>query len=269
MRFALALAAFAVAAAQSTSLNSDRSLLLFSKTAGYRHESIPDAIELVTSIANENGWSVTATEDSSIFTSEGLSSYSSLVFLHTTGDLLVSHEYEALHEYLLNGGSWLGIHAAGDFGNNTPPWYNTLVGAQFEFHPCAPEWTCSPAQLERYPASGNIRSDIVTIKDTTHPSTVGLPVSENRTDEWYSYRTNPSESSHYTVLAILEETYIDEITPAYLSMAPEHPISWYSTFEGKARSWYTGMGHTKESYTEPYFVEHVAGGLKWVLGLED
>jgi uncharacterized protein len=69
------------------------------------------------------------------------------------------------------------------------------------------------------------------------------------------------------VLAVLEETYIDEITPEYLSMKPNHPIAWYSTFEGKARSWYTGMGHTVESYAEPYFVEHVTGGLKWVLGL--
>ncbi|KAJ4992063.1 glycosyl hydrolase [Stagonosporopsis vannaccii] len=269
MKSTLTLAVVAGFVVHAIASEPNRSLLLFSKTAGYRHDSIPDAIELVSSIANENNWSVTATEDSSVFTPEGLSNYSSLVFLHTTGDLLVSDEYDALYQFLLNGGSWLGIHAAGDFGNNTPPWYNTLVGGQFEFHPCAPEWTCSPAQLERYPSGGNIRSDIVTVQDSSHPSTINLPASHNRTDEWYSYRTNPSQDPRYTVLATLEETYIDEITPEYLSMQPDHPISWYSVFEGKARAWYTGMGHTKESYTEPYFVEHVTGGLKWVLGESD
>ncbi|KAH6671496.1 PKD domain-containing protein [Plectosphaerella plurivora] len=253
MRFALSFMALGVTAALAQASESDRSLLLFSKTAGYRHASIANAIELVTSISSENGWAVTTTEDSSVFLSEGLSKYSSLVFLHTTGDFATNEEFEGLHQYLLNGGSWLGIHAAGDFGNNTPAWYNTLVGGQ----------------LERYPTGGNLRPDIVTIQDITHPSTMKLPVSQNRTDEWYSYRTNPSQSPLYTVLAVLEETYIDEITPEYLSMQPDHPISWHSTFEGKARSWYTGMGHTVESYVELYFVEHVTGGLKWVLGLTD
>ncbi|KAF2179895.1 hypothetical protein K469DRAFT_594249, partial [Zopfia rhizophila CBS 207.26] len=197
--------------------------------------SIPNGIGLVTSVANKNEWSVTATEDSSIFTAEGLSNYTSLVFIHTTGDFLVDSEYEALYQYLVNGGSWLGIHAG-----------------SFLFSCC-----------------GNIRPDIITIRDSTHPSTVNLPQSHNRTDEWYSYRTNPSQSANYTVLATLNETYIDDITPAYLSMVPDHPISWYSLFEGKARAWYTGMGHTVGTYSEEYFIEHVTKGLEWVVGLKN
>ncbi|KAH7341209.1 ThuA-like domain-containing protein [Pyrenochaeta sp. MPI-SDFR-AT-0127] len=268
MKFVSILTAIAAAAAASPIASAPVSpkpnLLIFTKTAG-----IPNGIGLVTSVASKNDWSVVATEDSSVFTVEGLSNFTTLVFIHTTGDFLVDSEYEALYQYLIRGGSWLGIHAAADFGNATPPWYNTLVGGQFEFHPCSPEWTCSDAQLERYPTGGNIRSDIITIRDSTHPSTVKLPQSHNRTDEWYSYRTNPSQSADYTVLATLNETYIDDITPAYLSMVPDHPISWYSMFEGKARAWYTGMGHTIDTYSEEYFIEHVTGGLEWVVGSKD
>lgn len=78
----------------------------------YAISSIPNAIELVTSIADKNGWPVTATEDSSIFTTPGaLSNYTTLAFLHTTGDFLVKPEFDGLYEFLINGGSWLGIHS--------------------------------------------------------------------------------------------------------------------------------------------------------------
>jgi hypothetical protein len=29
------------------------------------------------------------------------------------------------------------------------------------------------------------------------------------------------------------------------------------------------MGHTPESYAEPHFMEHLRGGLRWALQLED
>lgn len=266
----------AIAAAAATQcfgapiISSTPSILIFTKTAGYRHESIPNAIDLVTSIANKNGWPVTATEDSSIFTTPGaLSNYTTMAFLHTTGDFLVEAEFDGLYQFLVNGGSWLGIHSAADFWNATPPWYTTLVGSQFEFHPCSPDWTCTAEQKERYPPGGNIRNDIITIQDPNHPSTLGLPTSHNRTDEWYSYRDNVGLSPNYTVLATLNETYLDDITPAYLSMKPTHPISWYHLFEGKARAWYTGQGHTDETYSEDYFIQHVTGGLEWVVGARE
>ncbi|KAJ0298347.1 hypothetical protein COL516b_010000 [Colletotrichum fioriniae] len=190
-------------------------------------EDIPHGIQLVSSIANQKGWSVAATEDSAIFTNGSLSAYSTLVFISTTGNYLSSNETDALNDFLLNGGSWLGIHA-----------------------------------------DGNIRPDTVTILDFAHPSTSGLPESYNRTDEWYAYKTNPAGDSAYKVLAKVEETYIDEITlsPELQHMPPMHSISWYSMYEGVARAFYTGMGHTNESYSEEYFVKHVTGGLEWVTG---
>lgn len=34
-----------------------------------------------------------------------------MAFLHTTGDFLVEAEFDGLYEFLVNGGSWLGIHS--------------------------------------------------------------------------------------------------------------------------------------------------------------
>lgn len=105
----------------------------------------------------------------------------------------------------------------------------------------------------------------MTVHDPTHRSTYRLPTSYNRTDEWYSYRQNVALDPEYTVLVTINETYIDDITPSYLSMKPVHPISWYHLFAGKARAWYTGMGHTVDSYSDEYFIDHVTGGLEWVV----
>ncbi|KAF1954500.1 class I glutamine amidotransferase-like protein [Byssothecium circinans] len=267
-----AAAAAALAAGSEVSNPTQPNLLIFSKASGYRHDraqSIPNAIELVSSVAKKNNWTYKATEDHTIFHRPELKTFTTLVFLHTTGLILEDRGYEAMYQHLLSGASWLGIHSAADFWNHTPPWYTNLVGGNFQFHPCSPEWTCSDAQRERYPPYGGVRPDIITLQDTTHPSTVNLPPVFNRTDEWYSYIPNPSLSSNYTILATLNETYIDDVTPSYLSMKPEHPISWHSLFEGKARAWYTGMGHTIETYSDELFIKHVTGGLEWVTGTKD
>lgn len=73
--------------------------------------SIPQGIELVTSIAKDKNWTVEATEDASVFTTAGLSAYTTLVFVCTTGNILTSDESDALYHWLMKGGSWVGIHA--------------------------------------------------------------------------------------------------------------------------------------------------------------
>ncbi|KAJ7493963.1 PKD domain-containing protein [Mycena latifolia] len=268
MRFAFT-GAFVAVASQlvGASLPSAKpSLLIFTKTEGYRHESIPFGIDLVTSIAKENKWAVAATEDSSVFTTpDGLSAYKTLVFISTTGNFLTPAESDGLEQFLLNGGTWLGIHAAGDFGDDMPAWYRTLVGGQFLAHPCV--YICSDADRAEWPPYGNVRPTYVLIEDSHHPSTRPLPVNYTRDDEWYSYKTNPSQDPHYHVLATINQEYV--AVSDNMTNTPDHPISWVSLFEGKSRAFYTGMGHTNESYSEPYFIDHVTGGLKWVTGVQN
>jgi hypothetical protein len=47
----------------------------------------------------------------------------------------------------------------------------------------------------------------------------------------------------------------------------DHPIAWYHEID-KGRSWYTGGGHTKESFQEELFRAHILGGLRWAMRVE-
>jgi type 1 glutamine amidotransferase len=218
-------------------------ILVFSRTAGFRHASIPDGIRAVTEIG-AGRWTVDATEDSSGFTAANLKNYRAVVFLSTTGDVLDDAQQKAFEEYIHAGGAWVGVHAASDTEYDWP-WYGQLAGAWFLGHPAV-----------------NQEATVV-VEDRTHPSTRMLPAEWKRLDEWYAFRTNPR--INVRVLASLDEKSYD---PGKASMGGDHPIMWYHDFEG-GRAWYTAGGHTKESYTEPLFRQHLREGIAWAAGIAD
>jgi cytochrome c len=214
--------------------------LVFTKTAGFRHDSIPDGIACLREILAEK-LDVDATEDASVFNADNLSRYKVVVFLSTTGDILNETEQKAFEGFIRAGGGYAGVHAAADT-EHTWPWYGQLVGSYFKTHP-----DIQPARIR--------------IEDRTHPSTVMLPADWHRTDEWYVYTSNPR--GRVRVLANLDTTTIRGA-----HMGDDHPIAWFHLFEG-GRSWYTGGGHTKESFSEPLFREHLKGGILWAAGLAE
>lgn len=209
-------------------------ILLFSKTASFRHDSIPNAIACVKELLADR-YDIDATEDATVFTAENLARYRAVVFLSTTGDILNDAQQAAFEGFIHNGGGYAGVHAAADT-EHTWPWYGKLVGAYFKTHPKPQEST-------------------VRVEDRTHRSTRMLPAEWKRFDEWYVYDHNPRSS--VTVLANL-----DDSTVTGANMGGDHPIAWYHEWEG-GRSWYTGGGHTKESYDEPLFRQHLEGGILW------
>ena len=211
-------------------------LVVFSETAGFRHSSIPSGIVCLKELATELGFEVVATEDSSVFTAEGLRGVSVVVFLNTTGDVLTPAEEEAFESWFREGGGWLGIHAAADTEYDWP-FYGELVGAYFKSHP-------------------PIQPAVVVVEDRDHPSTRMLPGLWRRQDEWYTYRMNPRPNVR--VLAS-----VDESTFVGGAMDGDHPIAWCHEL-GAGRSLYTGGGHTDESYSEAAFRDHLRGGLRWV-----
>jgi cytochrome c len=218
-------------------------ILVFSRTAGFRHASIPDGVRTVTEIG-VGLWSVDATEDSSVFTAANLKNYRAVVFLSTTGDVLDEAQQKAFEEYIHAGGAWVGVHAASDTEYNWP-WYGKLAGAWFVGHPAV-----------------NQEATVI-VEDRTHRSTRMLPAEWKRLDEWYAFRTNPRSNVH--VLASLDEKSYD---PGKASMGGDHPIMWYHDFEG-GRAWYTAGGHTKESFTEPLFRQHLREGIAWAAGIAE
>ncbi|MFL5906661.1 MAG: ThuA domain-containing protein, partial [Solirubrobacterales bacterium] len=67
-------------------------VLVFSKTRGFPHDSIPAGIAAIRSLGRANGFSVSATEDAATFTRKRLRRYDAVVFLNTTGDVLAPRQ---------------------------------------------------------------------------------------------------------------------------------------------------------------------------------
>jgi len=217
-------------------------VLVFSRTKGFRHASIPDGITALAKLA-EGRWELDATEDAALFTPDNLKRYGTVVFLSTTGDVLDGAQQAAFEGYIRGGGAWVGIHAATDTEYDWP-WYGRLAGAWFLGHP-------------------RNQDAVVRVEDRAHRSTRMLPAEWKRFDEWYAFRQNPRSGVH--VLATLDErTYDPEKAP----MGADHPIAWCHEFDG-GRAWYTAGGHTRESFSEPLFLEHLRGGIDWALKSPD
>ncbi|NOV97800.1 ThuA domain-containing protein [Isoptericola halotolerans] len=218
-------------------------VLVFSKTAGFRHGSIPAGIAAIEQLGVENGFSVDSTEDAGAFTDENLEQYEAVVWLSTTGDVLNDEQQEAFERYIGNGGGYAGVHAASDTEYDWP-WYGELVGAYFASHPANQDAT-------------------IKVEDSVHPSTDHLPERWERYDEWYNFRSSPRDEVH--VLASLDESTYQVGSGA---MGADHPIAWCHEYDG-GRSWYTGGGHTNESFAEPDFLEHLLGGIRTAAGVVD
>ena len=209
-------------------------VLVFSKTAGFRHSSIPNGIAAIQQLGAQNGFTVTATEDANQFTTANLAQYQAVVWLSTTGDVLNAAQQTAFQSYVTGGGGYVGVHAAADTEYDWP-WYGELVGAWFASHPANQTAT-------------------IRVEDRGNASTAHLPATWSRLDEWYNYRTNPRAGAK--VLATL-----DESTYSGGSMGGDHPITWCKNV-GSGRSWYTGLGHVEEAYTDANFTRMLLGGIQ-------
>jgi len=220
--------------------NSRVRVLVFSKTAGFRHRSIPVGIDCVREVLAGTA-EVEATEDSSRFTDKELARFTAVVFLSTTGDVLDSSQQDAFRRFVENGGGFAGIHAASDTEHDWP-WFTDMIGARFIGHP--------PVQ----PAT-------IVVEDRTHESTRMLPARWQRTDEWYRFHRNPRSMDGIHVLASL-----DESTYQGGGMDGDHPCAWWRLM-GRGRCWYTAGGHTEESFQEPLFRDHLRGGILWACGV--
>jgi type 1 glutamine amidotransferase len=209
-------------------------VLVFTKTAAYRHESIPAAVRALRELGAANGIGVDATEDAGAFTDDGLRAYDVVAFVLTTGDVLDARQQAAFERFVRAGGGFAGVHSASDTEYDWP-WYGRLVGAYFREHP-----PVQPAVV-----------DVV----AREPSTARLPRRWPRTDEWYAFRARPA--ADVEILARLDEsTY----APGPSAMGGDHPVAWAHAFDG-GRAWYTAGGHTAESYDEPLFRQHLLGGI--------
>jgi len=212
-------------------------ILVFSATKGFRHASIANGKIALLKMGSEKNWMVDTTEDATVFTEANLKQYGAVVFLSTTGNILNDDQQTAFQKYIHNGGGFVGIHAATDTEYDWP-WYNNLVGAYFESHP--------KPQVALY-----------NVVNKDHPSVSFMPDTLSRLEEIYNFKSFKKELVN-VLITIGEKTYTGGKMPEY------HPIAWYHNYDG-GRAFYTEWGHHPEAFTEPLFLQHLAGAIQWAL----
>ncbi|GAA5886164.1 hypothetical protein JCM5296_003504 [Sporobolomyces johnsonii] len=239
-------------------------ILVYSATAGYRHDSIPTAINALREIGtNTTLYDPTFSEDENLFTPDQLAQFKAIVFLSNSDQVLTDSGEAALTEWLGNGGVLVGLHSGNAcLFNDTA--FGTAMGAFFHRHPAIQNATFTKV----------IDHDIVAM----------LPDRYTTYEEVYSQRSSPTSVNATVILTVDPDSYVDDDKDVngsdgvYWEGTP-HPIAWYrdanmnvdlsnGTGSGpwsNGRVFYTSLGHTNETWQSPLHLQHVEAGLRWAL----
>lgn len=213
-----------------------KKILVFYKTAAYKHLSIPAGITAISKLGQEHNFLVDTSSNATVFDLKNLKNYHAIVFLSTSGDMLNDEQQSQFEQYIRSGGGFVGIHGA-SAGEYDWPWYGKLVGAVFDGHP----------------AQQNATFKVI---DKKHPSTRHFPSQWNMKEELYNFKNiNPN----INVLLTVDETSYQGGTNGSF-----HPMAWYHEFEG-GRSFYTALGHADDKYINPLFLKHILEGIRYAM----
>jgi type 1 glutamine amidotransferase len=235
--------AFACTAQDKPEFEKPVNVLVFSKTAGFRHESISSGIKMLYDQSKKQNWVITATENSGLLRDEFLSKFDVVVFMNPTGDAVCADGQAAFEKFMKSGKGFVGIHAAADCEYDWS-YYGKLVGGYFKTHPASQEAT-------------------VVFEKSDHPAMKPFKGMKSYTtyDEWYTFKENPRPNVN--VLATIDESSIKKYDNDNWKMG-DHPIIWWSEKDG-IRSFYTGFGHTHESFQDKYIIEHITNAVNWAV----
>ncbi|MER5308752.1 ThuA domain-containing protein [Streptomyces sp. NPDC002773] len=215
-------------------------VLIYTRTAGYRHESIPDGAAALSELARELGRTAEVTEDPGAFHPGRLAACAVVVLLSTTGNVLTPEGRAAFEAYLRGGGALLAVHAA---ANAEPDWpfYGELLGTRFDGHP-------------------EVQPGVVLVDGHDHPATAPLPDRWAWTDEWYNFTSHPSSTGADRVRILARA---DESTYRGGTHGEDHPLVWCRDVD-RGRVFFTALGHAPEAYRDPVFRAHLSGALAWL-----
>ncbi|WP_432768850.1 MAG: ThuA domain-containing protein [Sphingopyxis sp.] len=222
-------------------------VLIVSTTTGFRHDSIAEAVPAIERLAKARGWGSFATENAAIFHPAALAKFDVIVFANATGDFHTPARRAAFRAFLARGGGFVGLHSAGD--DSHPDWFVTLRGnGRFTGH---------PGGGDQFQAAD------IRVADRTHPATRHLPTRWHWTDEYYSWDAPPAADAH--VLARLDEAGM-RIEPK-LRMGGDHALIWWRC-AGRARIFYSALGHRAEAWADPDHLKMVGGAIGWAARAE-
>jgi type 1 glutamine amidotransferase len=235
------IACAALTAARAEQFN----VLLFSKTAGWHHESINAGVTAIRALGQLHDFGVFWTEDANrVFNDKELAKYQCVVFLCTTGDILNDEQQAAFERYIKHGGGFVGIHSATDTEYDWA-WYTHMLGYTFHIHPA-------------------VQTATIKVEDYNFPGMDRFPKRFLETEEWYEFGPPLAKDLHF-LLSVDESTYntkADWGTKQGHGMGAFHPIAWYHDYDG-GRAFYTELGHLPATYGDANFMHHVFGGIYW------
>ena len=207
---------------------------MLTATAGFRHDSIATARQVVASLGAASGeFTVTATEDLSTISASSLTAYDVLFFALTSGELeFTDDQQNAILTFVAGGGGFLGVHSASDtlYGWSD---YGLLVGAYFKEHPWTQEAT-------------------VIVENQSHPATADLGEDFSVLEEFYTFRENPRP--RVQVLLRLDAMSVGS--------AGDYPLAWAQSY-GSGRAYYNALGHFADTWKDQRFQRQLAGAIRW------
>ncbi len=220
------------------------SVLVFSKTAGWHHDSVNAGVTAIQDLGKLHDFNVFWTADANrVINDKELAKYKVVIFLLTTGDVLNDEQQGAFERYIKAGGGFVGVHSASDTEYGWP-WYTKMVGHMFQTHPA-------------------IQTAVLKVEDRNFPGMDRFAKRSLVTEEWYQF--GPAQSKLTYLLTVDDSTYNPAPQPKDKpsnGLGAFHPISWYQNYDN-GRAFYTALGHLPATYSDPVFRHHLYGGIYW------
>lgn len=221
--------------------------LIYTKNGeGFVHKNIANSVKALEKLLTENDITFEVSDDPALFTPQNLKKFDILIFSNTNNEAFdTDQQRQAFQQYMQNGGGFVGIHSASGSERNWP-WYWAMLGGKFFRH----------SRFQSF--------NIVKI-DPDHPSATPVPDYWQREDESY-YLKELNPDIHVilaTDLTSIDDPQAHEEYPAN-TFGKYFPVTWCHHFDG-GHQWYTSLGHEAEHYDDPVFMNHILGGIQWVL----
>lgn len=238
-------------------VQSKHEVLVFTRTTGFRHGSIPVGVETLKRLGTKTGlFQVTHTEDESAFEPDSLKKYDAVVMLNTTGEIFLNAAKDveretrlkkSLLDFVSGGKGLIGIHSATDTYHGWRE-YNDMMGGTFDSHPWGSGTTVRIRNLDAgSPINASFGGDGITLKD-----------------EIYKFRKDTANPAERRMLLALDPNGTDMKLDTR-DQRSIYPVAWIDTW-GKGRVFYCSLGHNDEIYMNPVIVKHYLAGLQFALG---
>ena len=214
---------------------------------GYVHDNIPYAVKCIQKLGKEKGFAVDVSDTATVFTEENLKQYTALIFPSTNNDVFDTDAQRVVfRRYIQSGGGFVGLHSVTGTERNWK-WFKMMLGGSFAWHARNQKFT-------------------VRVIDSDHPSMNGVPKVWERKDECYFQKElypgiNVVMAHDFTTLNPNEMERVKQFAAPFSEL---YPAAWHHNFDG-GHVWVTALGHDKENYEEPEYVNHVFQGLKFVV----